>query len=153
MVNYNLVNDRNEGMKKIPRLSFMTPTQQNTGGNANSGYINFCQTGCQLEFFFNNIPSCMLNNNGTFFSISPSSENRSNYVLWNGTTVDGLEMTPFYLKDIYFGLPAKDKVNAEFVNQTIQYYFCYVNESYSNLMICISIIGQANMVLKQMDIL
>ena len=145
MVNYNLVNDRNNGLLKLPRLNFVQPNPQDNRGQANvAEYINFCQSGCQLEFKFNNIKSCSLNNDGAFFSITPTKDDKTNFVLWNGTDVNGLELTPFYLKEIYFSLPSKDRINVENINQSIQYYFSFVNESFSNLMICVSVIGQAN---------
>lgn len=145
MVNYNLVNERTKGISDIPRLSFLLPTDQKNQGQSNTAdFIPFCSSGCQLEFKFQNIKSCTLSNDGNFFSISPTSEKDKNYVLWNGSDTNGLELTPFYLKEIYFSLPSKDYVSTEFINNTIQYYLTFVNQSFSNLMITVSVIGQAN---------
>lgn len=145
MSNYNLVNDRTNALTKIPRLSFMTPEDQNPGSQINTNdIILFCQSGCQLEFNFSDISGCVLNNDGTYFSITPTGDAKTNYVLWNGSNIQGLEMVSFYLKEVYFGLPAKDRVNTSQLNQTIQLYFSFVSDQKSDLMICVSCIGQAN---------
>lgn len=144
MVNFNLVNERSNGVKTIPRLNFMTPEPKQNSGQSNlSNFINFCQSGCQLDFKFENISSCVLANTGEYLSITPAGVNR-NLVLWNGTDVNGLELTPFFLKEIYFMAPSKDKVTTETINQSIQYYLTFVNQQFPNLMICVSVIGQAN---------
>jgi len=144
MSNFNLVQTRTTSLNKIPRLTFQLPNQPDSVTTQNQTPIFFCQTGCQIDFKFSNINSCSIYNDGNYFSITPVNDNNQNYVLWNGSNVNGQEMTPFYLKEIYFSAPAKDQVGNITYNQTIQYYFAFVNESYNNLMIIVSVIGQVN---------
>jgi len=143
MPNFNSANGRNQGINNMPRLSFLPPVNQNNAGQSNTmDYINYCGTGCQLEFVFNNIRSCRLDNDGKFFKITLP-DDQKNYIKWNGSSISGLELKEFYLKEIYFGLPAKDKVITPNIDRSIQYYFTYVNPQHS-IMIVISVIGQVN---------
>lgn len=145
MVNYKLVNERNNGMRNIPRLSFLPPVPQQTGGQVNTvNNIKNCQSGCQLEFKFNNLKSCSLKNDGAFFSLSIPESDKNNYVEWNGSNVNGLELTKFYLKEVYFRTPARDKIMVDNIDKSIQIYYSFVNDRASNLMITVSIIGQVN---------
>lgn len=144
MSNFNLVQTRTSSLNNLPRLAFHLPNTSPDKPQQVSSPIFFCQTGCQLDFNFKDISNCTLYNDGNFFSITPLSGNKDNYVLWNGSNVNGQEMTPFYLKEIYFTAPAKDAVGNVSCNQSIQYYISFVNEKYNNLMIVVSVIGQVN---------
>ena len=53
-------------------------------------------------------------------------------------------MIRFDLKEIKFSAPAKDVVGSITYNKSIQFYFTFVNSTYPNIMIVISIIGQVN---------
>ena len=79
--------------------------------------------------------------------ITPTDTQNINYILWNGTDINsGESMTQFNLQEIYFTAPAKDYIGTDnsILNQSIQYYFVFVNQKFNNLMICISIIGNVN---------
>jgi hypothetical protein len=105
--------------------------------------VYFCQIGCQLEFQFTNITSAQLKNNGTYFTIIPTG-NSNNYINWNGSGVSGQDMTRFDLQEINFSTPARDVVGSITYNRSIQYFFTFVNSNYPNIMIVITVIGQAN---------
>jgi hypothetical protein len=143
MANFTLETNRNTAITNIPRLTFQLP--QSTSGTvpSTSTPIFFCQTGCQLEFEFKNITNATLKNDGNYFTIIPN-DNSNNYINWNGTGVSGQNMTRFDLKEIKFSAPARDVVGAITYNKSIQFYLTFVNSTYTNIMIVISIIGQAN---------
>lgn len=134
MPNFNIVQDRNNALIKIPRFNYKS--SENT--------IRFCQTGCNLEFSFSNIESANVKNDGNFFSITPGTPNTNNYIMWNGSGTNGQVMTRFDLNEINFFAPTKDIVSQITPNNTIQYYFTFVNSENTNIMIVISIIGQSN---------
>ena len=142
MSNFNLVAQRTTAVQNIPRLTFQLPQSPNSIGTQQSNPILFCQSGCQLEFTFNNISGASVYNDGTFFSITPA--NGDNYIKWNGSNANGQQMVQFDLREIYFQAPAKDVVGQITYNKSIQMYFVFVNEQYNNQMIVISVIGQAN---------
>jgi hypothetical protein len=145
MANFTLETTRNTAFQNIPRLIFQLP-QSTTG--ATTSMINpilFCQNGCNIEFNFKNITSAKMKNDGTYFIIIPP-DNTDNYINWNGTNKDGFDMIRFDLKEIRFSAPAKDVVGSINYNKSIQMYFSFVNSEEKNrdIMIVISIIGQAN---------
>ena len=142
MSNFNLVAQRTQAIQNIPRLTFQLPQSTTSIGTQQSSPILFCQSGCQLEFTFNNISGASVYNDGTFFSITPSGG--TNYIKWNGSNTNGQELVQFDLKEVYFQAPAKDVVGAITYNKSIQFYLVFVNEQYNNQMIVISVIGQAN---------
>lgn len=143
MANFTLETNRNNAIANIPRITFQLP--QSTSGSVASTRtpIYFCQTGCQLEFQFNNITSAQLKNDGNYFTIIPTG-NSNNYINWNGSGASGQNMIRFDLKEIKFSAPARDVVGSITYNRSIQFYFTFVNSTYPNIMIVISIIGQAN---------
>jgi uncharacterized membrane protein len=143
MSNFNLETNRKTAIENIPRLTFQLP-QSTTGANPSTTTpILFCQIGCQLDFQFKDISSAKLTNNGTYFTITPT-DNSENYINWNGSGANGQKMIRFDLKEILFSAPAKDVVNSINYNRSIQFYLTFVNTTYPNIMIVITIIGQAN---------
>ena len=138
------IQQRTNSIKNIPRLTFLPPQNPQTIGTQQSSPIFFCQSGCQLEFYFNNISNISTYNDGNLFSITLLNDNNQNYIKWNGSNTNGQELTTFYLKEIYFQAPAKDVVGQITYDKSIQMFFAFVNEQYNNLMIVISVIGQAN---------
>jgi hypothetical protein len=143
MANFTLETNRNTAIQNIPRITFQLP-QSTSGANPSSNIpILFCQIGCQLDFQFTNITGAQLKNDGTYFTITPT-DNSNNYINWNGSGASGQNMIRFDLKEIKFSAPAKDVVNSITYNRSIQFYLTFVNTTYPNIMIVISIIGQAN---------
>jgi len=143
MSNFTLETNRNTAIQNIPRLTFQAP-QTTTGANPSTNSpIFFCQIGCQLDFQFTNINSATLKNDGTYFTIIPA-DNSNNYINWNGSGASGQNMIRFDLKEIKFSAPARDVVNSITYNRSIQFYYTFVNTTYPNIMIVITIIGQAN---------
>lgn len=142
MSNYNLEDKRNNEIDKLPRINYLPPSPQDNP-QSNTQPIQFCQTGCNLTFKFEDISNCRFENTGTYAILSPPN-NQKNYIEWNGSDINGQEEIKFFLKEILFGLPAKDKAVTDILNRTIQYYFTYVNSSYPNLMLVVSVIGQVN---------
>jgi hypothetical protein len=143
MANFTLETNRNTAIQNIPRLTFELP-QSTSGANPSTNTpILFCQIGCQLDFEFKDISSAKLTNDGTYFTITPT-DNSNNYINWNGTGASGQNMIRFNLKEIKFSAPAKDVVNSITYNRSIQFYLTFINTTYPNIMIVISIIGQAN---------
>jgi hypothetical protein len=143
MANFTLETNRNTAITNIPRLTFQLPQSSNTPVPDTITPIYFCQTGCQLEFEFKNITTATLKNDGNYFTIKPN-EDSNNYIKWNGSGVSGQNMTRFDLKEIKFSAPAKDVVGGITYNKSIQFYLTFVNSTYTNIMIVITIIGQAN---------
>jgi hypothetical protein len=143
MANFTLETNRNTAITNIPRLTFQLPQSTSAPVASTLSPIFFCQTGCQLEFAFKNINSATLKNDGRYFTIIPNADS-NNYINWNGSGVSGQNMTRFDLKEIKFSAPAKDVVGSITYNKSIQFYFTFVNSTYTNIMIIISIIGQAN---------
>jgi len=147
MPNYNDNDTRDNSIDQLPRMIFQLP---NTESGATSPSINpvfFCQSGCSIDYNFSNIKSCQFNNDGKKFTITPTDTTNINYIMWNGTDINsGEKMTQFTLKEVYFTAPAKDYIgtNNDFLSQSIQYYFVFVNEKFNNLMICVSVIGSVN---------
>lgn len=141
MSNFNNQEERDTQIKNLPRLTFQLP--QSTTGQQ-QGNILMCQTGCDLQFNFNNINSVKVDNADNLFTITPNDNNSENYINWNGTGKDGMNSIRFDLKEIYFQAPAKDVIGQLTYNKSIQYFFTFVNEKYNNIMITISVIGQAN---------
>jgi hypothetical protein len=147
MPNYNDNDTRDNSIDQLPRLIFQLP---NTESGATSPSVNpvfFCQSGCSIDYNFSNIKSCQFNNDGKKFTITPTDTTNINYIMWNGTDINsGEKMTQFTLKEVYFTAPAKDYLgtNNDFLSQSIQYYFVFVNEKFNNLMICVSVIGSVN---------
>ena len=143
MANFTLETNRNTAIQAIPRITFQLP--QSTSGSVASTTtpIYFCQTGCQLEFQFNNITGAQLKNDGNYFTIIPTG-NSNNYINWNGSGASGQNMIRFDLKEIKFSAPARDVVGSITYNKSIQFYFTFVNSTYPNIMIVITIIGQSN---------
>ena len=147
MPNYNDNNTRDNSIDQLPRMTFQLPNTESGNALTTISPVFFCQAGCSVEYHFSNITSCQFNNDGKKFTITPTDTTNINYIMWNGTDVNsGEKMTQFTLKEIYFTAPAKDYIgtNSDILSQSIQYYFVFVNEKYSNLMICISIIGSVN---------
>jgi hypothetical protein len=143
MANFTLETNRNTAITNIPRLTFQLPQSTTSSVPSTISPIFFCQTGCQLEFEFKNITSATLKNDGNYFTIIPNNDS-NNYINWNGSGVSGQNMTRFDLKEIKFAAPARDVVGAITYNKSIQFYLTFVNSTYTNIMIVISIIGQAN---------
>ena len=152
MPNYNDNDTRDKAIDELQlepkRMIFQLP---NTESGATSPSVNpvfFCQQGCSIDYNFSNIKSCQFNNDGKKFSITPTDTTNINYIMWNGTDDEksGGKMVQYTLKEVYFTAPAKDYIgtNNEILSQSIQYYFVFVNEKYSNLMICVSVIGSVN---------
>jgi hypothetical protein len=147
MPNYNDNDTRDNSIDQLPRMIFQLP---NTESGATSPSVNpvfFCQSGCSIDYNFSNIKSCQFNNDGKKFTITPTDTTNINYIMWNGTDINsGEKMTQFTLKEVYFTAPAKDYLgtNNDFLSQSIQYYFVFVNEKFNNLMICVSVIGSVN---------
>ena len=147
MPNYNDVNDRNTAISGLPRMIFQLPNSESGTASSAINPVFFCQSGCSIEYHFSNITSCTLDNDGNKFMITPTDTQNINYILWNGTDINsGESMTQFNLQEIYFTAPAKDYIGTDnsILNQSIQYYFVFVNQQFNNLMICISIIGNVN---------
>jgi hypothetical protein len=145
MANFTLEKNRDQAFQNIPRLTFQTP-QSTTGANpSTTSPILFCQTGCDLEFNFKNINSATLKNDGNYFTITPP-DNSENYINWNGTGKDGLNMIRFNLKEVKFSAPARDIVGSINYNKSIQIFFTFVNSESTkrDIMIIITIIGQVN---------
>lgn len=145
MANFTLETTRNTAFTNIPRLTFQMP-QSTTGANpSTTNPILFCQNGCDIEFKFKNITSARMKNDGTYFTITPP-ENSENYINWSGSGKEGFDMIRFDLKEVRFAAPAKDVVGSITYNKSIQIYFSFVNseEKKRDIMIVISIIGQAN---------
>lgn len=143
MANFTLETNRNTAIANIPRITFQLP--QSTSGSISSTTtpIYFCQTGCQLEFQFSNITGAQLKNDGNYFTIIPTGDS-NNYISWNGSGASGQNMIRFDLKEIKFSAPARDIVGSITYNKSIQFYLTFVNSTYPNIMIVISIIGQSN---------
>jgi len=147
MPNYNDNNTRDNSIEQLPRMMFQLPNTETGNASPTITPVFFCQSGCSIEYHFSNITSCQFNNDGKKFTITPTDTTNINYIMWNGTDVNsGEKMTQFTLKEIYFTAPAKDYIgtNSDILSQSIQYYFVFVNEKYSNLMICVSVIGSVN---------
>jgi hypothetical protein len=145
MANFTLETTRNTAFTNIPRLTFQMP-QSTTGATPSTiDPILFCQTGCDLEFKFKNITSAKLKNDGAYFTITPP-DNSDNYINWSGSGKAGYDMIRFDLKEIKIAAPARDVVGSINYNKSIQIYFSFVNsdENKKDIMIVISIIGQAN---------
>ena len=145
MANFTLETTRNTAFTNIPRLTFQSP-QSTTGATPSTiDPILFCQTGCDLEFKFKNITNAKLKNDGTYFTITPP-DNSDNYINWSGSGKAGFDMIRFDLKEIKIAAPARDVVGSITYNKSIQIYFSFVNsdENKKDIMIVISIIGQAN---------
>lgn len=138
------IQQRTDSIKNIPRLTFVLPQNTSSVNSQQNSPIFLCQSGCQLEFNFKNISNASIYNDGNLFSITPLNDNKQNYIKWNGSNTNGQDMTTFYLKEIFFQAPAKDVVGSISYNKSIQYYLTFINEEHSNLMIVISVIGQAN---------
>lgn len=143
MANFTLETNRNKAIENIPRLTFQLPQSTTTNVPSTVSPIFFCQTGCQLEFEFKNITSATLKNDGNYFTIIPN-EDSNNYINWNGSGISGQNMTRFDLKEIKFATPAKDVVGEITYNKSIQLFITFVNSTHTNIMIIITIIGQAN---------
>jgi hypothetical protein len=145
MANFTLETTRNTAFTNIPRLTFQKP-QSTTGATPSTiDPILFCQTGCDLEFKFKNITNAKLKNDGAYFTITPP-DNSDNYINWSGSGKAGFDMIRFDLKEIKIAAPARDVVGSITYNKSIQIYFSFVNsdENKKDIMIVISIIGQAN---------
>lgn len=143
MANFTLDTNRNNALTNFPRLTFQLPQSTSSATPSTTIPIYFCQVGCQLEFEFKNITSAQLKNDGNYFTITPP-DNSNNYINWNGSGASGQNMIRFDLKEIKFSAPAKDVVGSITYNKSIQFYFTFVNSTYPNIMIVISIIGQVN---------
>ena len=147
MPNYNDNDTRDNSINDLPRMIFQLPNTESGTALPSANPVFFCQSGCAIDYHFSNIKSCQFNNDGKKFTITPTDTANINYIMWNGTDMNsGEQMVQFTLKEVYFTAPAKDYIgtNNEILNQSIQYYFVFVNEKYSNLMICISVIGSVN---------
>jgi hypothetical protein len=145
MANFTLETTRNTAFTNIPRLTFQKP-QSTTGATPSTiDPILFCQTGCDLEFKFKNIINAKLKNDGAYFTITPP-DNSDNYINWSGSGKAGFDMIRFDLKEIKIAAPARDVVGSINYSKSIQIYFSFVNsdENKRDIMIVISIIGQAN---------
>lgn len=147
MPNYNNNNTRDNSIDELPRLIFQLPNTDSGTALPSANPVFFCQSGCTIDYKFSNIRSCQFNNDGRKFTITPTDRTNINYIMWNGTDINsGEKMTQFTLQEVYFTAPAKDYLgtNRDILNQSIQFYFVFVNEKYSNLMICVSVIGSVN---------
>ena len=147
MPNYNDNNTRDNSIDQLPRMIFQLPNTESGTALPSVNPVFFCQSGCAIDYHFSNIKSCQFNNDGKKFTITPNDSTNINYIMWNGTDMSsGEKMVQYTLKEVYFTAPAKDYIgtNNEILSQSIQYYFVFVNEKYSNLMICVSVIGSVN---------
>lgn len=147
MPNYNQNNVRDQSIDDLPRMTFQLPNTESGTALPSANPVFFCQSGCSIEYTFSNIKSCQVDNDGKKFTITPTDQTNINYIMWNGTDMtSGEKMVQYTLKEVYFTAPAKDYIgtNRDILNQSIQYYFVFVNEKYDNLMICVSIIGSVN---------
>ena len=147
MPNYNDNNTRDNSIDQLPRMIFQLPNTESGTALPSANRVFFCQSGCAIDYHFSNIKSCQFNNDGKKFTITPNDSTNINYIMWNGTDMSsGEKMVQYTLKEVYFTSPAKDYIgtNNEILSQSIQYYFVFVNEKYSNLMICVSVIGSVN---------
>jgi hypothetical protein len=147
MPNYNQNNVRDQSINSLPRMTFQLPNTESGTALPSANPVFFCQSGCSIDYNFSNIKSCQVNNDGNKFTITPTDKTNINYIMWNGTDMtSGEKMVQYTLKEVYFTAPAKDYIgtNRDILNQSIQYYFVFVNEKYDNLMICVSIIGSVN---------
>jgi hypothetical protein len=147
MPNYNQNNVRDQSINSLPRMTFQLPNTESGTALPSANPVFFCQSGCSIDYNFSNIKSCQVNNDGDKFTITPTDKTNINYIMWNGTDMSsGEKMVQYTLKEVYFTAPAKDYIgtNRDILNQSIQYYFVFVNEKYDNLMICVSIIGSVN---------
>jgi hypothetical protein len=147
MPNYNNNNTRDNSIDELPRMIFQLPNTDGGTALPSANPVFFCQSGCAIDYKFSNIRSCQFNNDGKKFTITPTDRTNINYIMWNGTDINsGEKMTQFTLKEVYFTAPAKDYlgINRDILTQSIQCYFVFVNEKYSNLMICVSVIGSVN---------
>ena len=145
MANFTLETTRNTAFTNIPRLTFQSPQSTTSATPSTTDPILFCQTGCDLEFKFKNITSARLKNDGTYFTITPP-DNSDNYINWSGSGKAGFNMIRFDLKEIKIAAPARDIVGSINYSKSIQIYFSFVNsdDNKKDIMIVISIIGQAN---------
>lgn len=145
MANFTLETTRNTAFTNIPRLTFQSPQSTTSATPSTTDPILFCQTGCDLEFKFKNITSARLKNDGAYFTITPP-DNSENYINWSGSGKAGFNMIRFDLKEIKIAAPARDVVGSITYNKSIQIYFSFVNsdDNKKDIMIVISIIGQAN---------
>ena len=147
MANYNKNDVRDQSIDDLPRMIFQLPNTESGTALPSANPVFFCQSGCSIEYTFSNIKSCQVDNDGKKFTITPPDQKNINYIMWNGTDMtSGETMVQYTLKEVYFTAPAKDYIgtNRDILNQSIQYYFVFVNEKYDNLMICVSIIGSVN---------
>lgn len=147
MPNYNDNDTRDKSIDQLPRMIFQLPNTESGTALPSGNPVFFCQSGCSIDYHFSNIKSCQFDNDGKKFTITPTDNANINYVMWNGTDMNsGEKMVQYTLKEVYFTAPAKDYIgtNNEILNQSIQYYFVFVNEKFSNLMICVSVIGSVN---------
>ena len=147
MPNYNDNDTRDKSIDELPRMIFQLPNTESGTALPSGNPVFFCQSGCAIDYHFSNIKSCQFDNDGKKFTITPTDTANINYVMWNGTDMNsGEKMVQYTLKEVYFTAPAKDYIgtNNEILNQSIQYYFVFVNEKFSNLMICVSVIGSVN---------
>lgn len=147
MPNYNDNDTRDKSIDQLPRMIFQLPNTESGTALPSGNPVFFCQSGCAIDYHFSNIKSCQFDNDGKKFTITPTDTANINYVMWNGTDMNsGEKMVQYTLKEVYFTAPAKDYIgtNNEILNQSIQYYFVFVNEKFSNLMICVSVIGSVN---------
>jgi len=147
MPNYNDNNTRDNSIDQLPRMIFQLPNTDSGTALPSANPVFFCQSGCAIDYHFSNINSCQFNNDGKKFTITPTDRSNINYIMWNGTDMNsGEKMVQYTLKEVYFTAPAKDYIgtNRDILSQSIQYYFVFVNEKYSNLMICVSVIGSVN---------
>jgi succinate dehydrogenase hydrophobic anchor subunit len=145
MANFTLETTRNTAFQNFPRLTFQPPQSTTSTTPSTTSPILFCQRGCDLEFKFKNLTSAKLKNDGTYFTIIPP-DNSDNYINWSGSGKAGFDLIRFDLKEIKIIAPAKDVVGSITYNKSIQMYFSFVNsdENKKNIMIVISVIGQAN---------
>ena len=147
MPNYNQKDVRDQSINTLPRMTFQLPNTESGTALPSANPVFFCQSGCSIDYNFSNIKSCQVNNDDDKFTITPTDKTNINYIMWNGTDMDtGEKMVQYTLKEVYFKAPAKDYIgtNRDILNQSIQYYFVFVNEEYDDLMICVSIIGSVN---------
>ncbi len=147
MPNYNDDNVRDESINSLPRMTFQLPNTESGTALPSANPVFFCQSGCSIDYNFSNIKSCQVKNDGDKFTITPTDKQNINNIMWNGTDMSsGEKMVQYTLKEVYFTAPAKDYIgtNRDILNQSIQYYFVFVNEKNNNLMICVSIIGSVN---------
>ena len=147
MINYGDDDIRDKSINSLPRMTFQLPNTESGTALPSENPVFFCQSGCSIDYNFSNIKSCQVNNDGDKFTITPTDKTNINYIMWNGTDMSsGEKMVQYTLKEVYFTAPAKDYIgtNRDMLNQSIQYYFVFVNEQNVNLMICVSIIGSVN---------